>query len=356
MHVAFALLCVLHVFVPDARAQRARLFGATVEITGRVESFALVPPRGGRAVVIDVEQLLGRGSGSMELEAAEPTARRLAVPLPLGEAADLSFAPPQVVDVRGGGAVRFVAYDPAPRLGGVPRVLLALPRPVGAADRHTVPWPALLLALCGGATVVLLARSTRGRVLPLGASVLFAAACVGAAGLVPAGPERIVTTDSVHPAGSDSASAPGSVGLEVTWTRGAREWPAPGTIPVLETSPTGLELDVGLAATGLRVAPARASDRTDAALLVLEAVLPDAAPATADRRWWRDERGSWWAAGGSDSGTAAAPWTANRAPVAAWAAAGWPAGRSALVVASADGARWWRVLDAPRPAGVPAER
>jgi hypothetical protein len=365
LHLVLALLCVVYVLVPDARAQRARLFSAIVEVTGPVDGFVLVPPRGGRTVVTDVPQLLGRGRGDAALGAADLGAdvfanagRRLSVPLPLGAAADLDFAPPKVVDVRGGGAVRFVSFEPAPRLAGVPRALLALPRPVGAADRQRVPWPALVLALCGGASVIVLARSTRSWVLPAALSVLFAAACVAAAGLVSAGPDRIVTTDWVHALDSGPTDAAGTVGLEVTWTRGAREWPTLDPARVLETTPGALELDVELSDAGLRVAPTRASAAPDAALLVLDAVLAGAGPAAAigDQRWWRDASGGWWSAGGAVPGKEAEVWTPNRAPVAAWAAAGWPAGRRALVVASADGSRWWRVLDAPRPAGVPAER
>lgn len=361
-HFVLALIFVAQVLVSDANAQRQRLFGATVEITGTVESFVLVPPRGGRTVVTDVPELLGPSLGAPAFDgsATGGVARELTVPLPLGEAVDLTFAPPRVEEVRGGGAVQFVAFEPAPRLAGVPRVLLALPRPVGAANRDRVPWPALLLALCGGASVVVLARSVRSRARIVALSVLFAAASVAAAALVAAGPDRIATSDSIH---ADSIHA-GAIGVEVTWVRGVLEWPTtsgvePRGLAVVETVPAALELEVRHFASGTRVAPAPAAGAIDAGFLVLEPALRDPAAPTAVRRWWRDSQGRWWEAGGAGAGAGAGAgsggWTANRAPTAAWAAAGWPAGRSALVAATADGSRWWRVLDAPRPPGVPVD-
>jgi len=323
---AFALLALV---CGPASAQVPRLFWAEVELEGPLTEVVLEPARGGSAIF------------ELDLRAGERV--DLALPLPLGDPADLDFAPP-VVRGSGGGAARFVRYEPAPRLAGVPRVLVALARPSGDDQRPATSLPALCVAFAASFALLALApraAAPRRAVLVFAASALVGTLATLALALRPAPPlgETVAIDRLAAPPG---ASEP----PRLVQRRLATPFePSEDSRPVVETSPAGVDLAVRGRLAGGRLAVS--VEAVGGALVVLEAALPAsgtddplAIPATAVRRW-RDSTGSWWRvpAGGGEL-------VPGAAPTLAFASVGLPQGRTALV--AEDGARVWRVVDLVR--------
>lgn len=319
----------LALFAGAASAQTPRLFWAEVALEGPLTEVVLEPARGGRAVF------------AVDLRSGERL--DLALPLPLGDAADLDFAPP-AVHGSGGGAARFVRYEPAPRLAGVPRVLVALARPSSDDRRPATPLPALCVALAASFALLALAPrpvAPRRSVLVFAAVALVGTVATAALAARPAGPpDETVAIDRVA-APPGVAESPRLVQRRVA---GPFDLSEEGR-PVVETSPAGIDLAVEGRLAGGRLTARVAA--VGGALVVLEPALPVsgaddplAIPGAAVRRW-RDATGSWWRvpAGGGDL-------VPGGAPTRGFASVGLPQGRTALV--AEDGERVWRVVDIPR--------
>ncbi|MEZ5978062.1 MAG: hypothetical protein R3F34_07590 [Planctomycetota bacterium] len=314
--VLAALVALL--FAGGARAQEARLFFARVELVGPLTSVELAPTRGGTA--------------HFDVELVEGERLELALPVPLGGAVDLEFGGPPTIVAVGSGSASLLGFEPAPRLAGVPRAVLALPRPRGRDGRAPTPFAAL--ATAAAALLLAGAASRRSRALSAACGVLGAAAVVAVVRLLPGGPAWVETRDSVH-----GADAPTAV---VRWTRGVVEldgsWRG-----AIETDPPGADLRVRgrLGADGLRYEVGVAGGAGAAALLRLDTESP-ARPEPEDAVVrWRGADGRWFA---PVPGSEPVP---SAAPAGAWITGGLPQGRTARVAVL--GERVWRVLDAPPP-------
>jgi len=332
-----AALLLLVAACPAARAQQ-RLFGAEVEVGGGVRTLEVLPPRGGRVLLDPTAVLAGQLGGEVSGQIDAETLR-VPIPVPLGDAADLDFARPTTgrLTQLGTAGVGSVVYTEHPSVPLALRTLAALPPPVGRHGRPPVPWPALLLTLAASIGAAALLRAGSGRGLAgTGVGLAGAAAVLGIVPGLARTPPELVVHDGV-------AGAPG--GLTVRWVPDELDLgPLEGVVerlPVVETRPARADLFVE--AGPERVAVRGLDGPVDFVATAPTALHP--APPPDATRWWRGADGRWWARGPDG-------WIAGRAPAAAWAAAGWPPGRSALVARSADGRTWWRRLDAPRPADL----